>query len=96
MSPASVMPSWLTSTGAAACFSSDRLAGLAVLVMVQLTKSPMPRVTVADGPAAPDGKEGSAAPLRVQDHERAVVGQEARRGRLREGVALARCARSAR
>ena len=69
VSPASVRPLPFTSVGTPACFCSATLTGLDVFVIVQSTKSPMPSVTVAEGPMSPDGSAGSETPFRVHDHD---------------------------
>src|SRR5450755_1335127 len=69
VSPASMMPSLLTSVDVPACLTSDKRADFAVLVIVQFTKSPTASVTDADAPAAPEGNELSVAPFLVQDHD---------------------------
>ena len=69
VSPASVRPLPFTSVGTPASFCSAMPTGSDVFVIVQSTKSPMPSVTVAEGPMSPDGSSGSEAPFRVHDHD---------------------------
>ena len=69
MSPASVRPLPFTSVGTPASFCSAMPTGFDVFVIVQSTKSPMPIVTVAEGPMSPAGSSGSEAPFRVHDHD---------------------------
>ena len=69
VSPASVRPLPFTSVGTPASFCSARPTGSDVFVIVQSTKSPIPSVTVAEGPMSPDGRTGSETPFRVHDHD---------------------------